>query len=135
MKSIFKLFLLLFVISNLSSCEKDEGLLPAISFKTGGTYTSADASIKGGTSITIGITASKSEKEDVLKKFNISKAINGAGTTTVFDKSLSGSEGDAYTYDYTTTLEATVGQKNTYTFTVTNRDGLIGQVSLNVTIQ
>jgi hypothetical protein len=34
--------MLLFVIAVLASCEKDEGKLPNISFKTGGIYLSAD---------------------------------------------------------------------------------------------
>lgn len=135
MKYILKSILLLAVFACLASCEKDEGKLPNISFKTGGSYLSANATAKGGTSITIGITASKSEDKDVLKKFNVSKSVNGAAATTVTSKDLSGSEGDNFSFDYTTTLENVAGQINKYTFTVTNRDGLVNQVELSVTIQ
>lgn len=127
--------MLLSVIFFISSCEKDEGKLPDISFKTGGSYVSADASVTGGTAITIGINAAKTEDKDVLKKFNISRSTNGAAATSVFDKTLSGSEGDNYSYDYTTTLDNVVGQTDKYTFTVTNRDGLVNQVSLTITIK
>lgn len=85
--------------------------------------------------MTIGITASKSEDKDVLKQFNISKSVDGAAPVSVFDKSLTGSEGDAYEYDFTTTLENVSGQTDEFTFTVTNRDGLTNQVSLTVTVQ
>ena len=131
-------FLLIFtstLLFALSSCEKDEGLLPDISFKTGGSYISTDVTLAAGTSITMGINASKTEDKDVLKQFDISKSVNGGTPTSVFNKTLSGSEGDNYNYDYTTTVDPTSGQQTTYTFTVTNRDGLLNQVSVTVTTQ
>lgn len=118
-----------------SSCEKDEGKLPAISFKTGATYTSSDAVLAGGTAFTIGINASKTEDKDVLKKINVSKSVNGATASTVFSKDLSGSEGDNYTYDYSSTLDTNKGQTNKYTFTITNRDGLTNQAALTITVK
>jgi hypothetical protein len=135
MKTFVKSFLLLSIIAILASCEKDEGKLPNISFKTGGAYLSADATLAGTSVLLIGINASKSEEEDVLKKFNISKSVNGATATTVFDKDLTGAEGDNYSYDYSEILGTTSGETDKYTFTVTNRDGLTNQVSLTVTIQ
>lgn len=121
------------VMALLSSCEKDEGKLPDISFKTGGTYLSADATVAAGSAIVIGIEAAKTEDKDVLKKFNISTSVNGAAATSVLTQDLSGDDGDAYSYDYTTTAAATAGVVTKYTFTVTNRDGLTNQVSLTVT--
>lgn len=135
MKKVLLSVFFLFAIAIISSCEKDEGKLPAINFKTGANYLSADATVASGNSIIIGIDASKSEDKDVLKKFNISKSVNGATATSVFDKDLSGSEGDNYSYDYATTAASTAGQTDKYTFTVTNRDGLVNQVSLTVTAQ
>lgn len=135
MKNIFLAIICVSLIALFSSCEKDEGKLPNISFKTGGSYITTDTAITAGTTITIGISASKAENKDVLKKFNISKSVNGAAATTVYDKDLSGSEGDNYSYDFTPTLESTVGQTNKYTFTVTNRDGLTNQVALTVTVK
>ncbi len=135
MKNIIKSILFTFTIVFIGACEKDEGRLPDISFKTGAGYVSTDTTIAGGSAIKIGIDAAKTEDKDVLKKFNISRSVNGAAATSVFDKTLSGSEGDNYTYDFTTTLDNTPGQTNKYTFTVTNRDGLVNQVSLTVTVQ
>jgi VCBS repeat-containing protein len=135
MKNILLSIMLLSVIALISSCEKDEGKLPNISFKTGGSYISTDATLAGGSVITIGINSSKAEDKDVLKKFNISQSVNGAAATSAFSKDLSGSEGDNYSYDYTATLGTTSGQTTKYTFTVTNRDGLTNQVSLTVTVQ
>jgi len=138
MKNVKQLLVLVLVnllFISLTSCEKDEGLLPDISLKTGGNYTSTDVTLPAGSAITIGINAAKTEDKDVLKKFNISQSVNGGATTSVYNQDLSGSEGDTFSYDYTTTLENTPGQVNRYIFTITNRDGLTNQVSVQVTIQ
>jgi hypothetical protein len=135
MNRIIKSIFLFGIISFVSACKKDEGNLPNISFKTTTGYVSADATKVGGSVVTIGIDASKAEDADYLKKFNISKSVNGAAETTVFDKDLTGTEGDAYTYDYVATMDTTHGQTNKYTFTVTNRDGLVNKVALTLTVQ
>lgn len=119
---------------SLSSCEKDEGKLPNIAFKTGSEYKSADATVTKGTTVKIGITASKSEDKDVLTKFNITQSLDGAAESTAFTKDLSGSEGDNYAYDYTLTTRNQAGTEK-YTFTVVNRDGLVNKVSLTLTVQ
>jgi hypothetical protein len=133
MKNILWTLVLLVSLFSMSSCEKDEGKNPNISFKGGASYTNTNATIAAGTSVLVGINASKAEDKDVLKKFNISKSVNGATAISVFDKDLSGSEGDDYSYDYTATAGTTAGDAIKYTFTVTNRDGLTNQVSLTVT--
>ena len=134
MKYLFKVLvpaaMLLF-----SSCEKDEGKLPSISFKTGGTYISSDATVTGGTTIMMGIEASKSEDRDVLKKFNISRSVNGGAETSLQDKSLSSSEEDKFSTDFNFTLDTTKGQTNKFIYTITNRDGLTNQVALTVTVK
>jgi hypothetical protein len=53
----------------------------------------------------LGINASKSEEEDVLKKFNISKSVNGGTATTVYTEDLTGSEGDNFSFDFIETVE------------------------------
>ncbi len=135
MQNIIKSIFFLAVVALFAACEIDAGKLPNISLKTDAKYISADATLDGGTAITIGINASKSETKDVLKKYNVSKSINGAVATSVLDKDLTGTEGDIFTNDYTETLEKVSGQKNKYTFTVTNRDGLVNQVSVTVTVK
>ena len=69
----------------------------------------------------------------MLKEFSITKSTNGGTGTSVYSHSMSGSEEDNYSYDFNGTASATVGTKDSYTFTVTNRDGLVNQVSLTVT--
>lgn len=135
MKTLVKLIFVFGMLAMISSCEKDEGKLPNISFKTGGTYISADASVDKKAAILIGIDASKAEDKDVLKKFNISKSVNGGTPVSIVDKDLSGSEGDVFSFDFNTTNDTVVGQKNNYTFTVTNRDGLSNQVGLTITVK
>ncbi len=134
MKSLFKVLVPAAMLL-LSSCEKDEGKLPIISFKTGGTYISSDATITGGTTILMGIEASKSEDRDVLKKFNISRSVNGGAETSLQDKSLSSSEEDTFSTDFNFTLDTTKGQTNKFNYTITNRDGLTNQVALTVTVK
>lgn len=135
MKTLVKLIFVFGMLAMISSCEKDEGKLPNISFKSGGTYISADASVDKKAAILIGIDASKAEDKDVLKKFNISKSVNGGTPVSIVDKDLSGSEGDVFSFDFNTTNDTVVGQKNNYTFTVTNRDGLSNQVGLTITVK
>lgn len=135
MKNVFSIFMLFSIIALFASCEKDEGKLPNIAFKTGSSLISQDTSLSAGTSIAIGINASKAEDKDVLKKFTVSKSINGAAATTVFTEDLSGADADNYSHDYTEVLAGSGGDVITYTFTVTNRDGLTKQVSLKVTIK
>lgn len=135
MKKFLCFSAILTTLITFSSCEKDEGKLPNISFKTGGSYTSSDVTLAPSSALSIGIDASKSEEKDVLKQFNVSKSVNGGANTTILDKTLSGSEVDNYSYVYSGTVDTTHGQKSKYTFTITNRDGLTNQVSLTVTTQ
>jgi len=125
----------------IASCNKEEDEMepPTISFKTGGSYTSADASLTAGSALVIGIEAEKSEAEgedeDVLKHFNISRSLNGGATTSVYDVDLGAAEEELYEYDFNTNVSTTVGDTEKYTFTISNRDGLTGQVSLTITAQ
>lgn len=120
---------------NLSSCEKDAGKLPNIAFKTTAGYTHADVSVAPGDSVTIGITASKSEGEDVLKTLNISAAVGSGTAATIANGQISipTAQEDAYDHDFRLPAAATSGVAIKYIFTVTNRDGLTNAVSLTVT--
>lgn len=118
---------------HLSSCEKDEGKLPNIAFKTTAGYTHADATVASGSSVLVGIAASKSEGEDVLKTFNVSKSVDGATATTITNTTLTGTQGDSYEVDYPITAGA-AGHTEKWSFTVTNRDGLTNTVSLTLTV-
>ena len=118
---------------NLSSCEKDEGKLPNIAFKTTSGYTHADATVSAGTPILVGIDASKSEDKDVLKTFNVSKSVDGAAAITVTNTSLTSAQEDSYSVDYPF-VAGTAGHTEKWSFTVTNRDGLTNTVSFTLTV-
>jgi len=141
MKHFMKLNTLIIAVAAitfaLASCNKDEMEPPIISFKTGAGYTSDDITIAAGSSVLIGIEASKAEaegeEEDVLSHFNISLSVNGGASTSVYDADMTAAQEEEYSYDYNAAASTTVGEVDTYTFTITNRDGLTGQVSLNVT--
>ncbi len=133
MKNIFFIAILASISFLVTSCEKDEGKLPAISFKSGGIYTSADKTIAVGDSVVLGINASKSEEKDYLKTFTISKTIGAGASAEIYNEALSGATGDSYTHDIT--VHGTTAQTEKYTFTVVNKDGLTNAVSLTLTVQ
>ena len=126
--------LALTILTSLASCEKDEGKLPNIAFKTGTGYTSADKSVGKNEAIKIGIQASKAEDKDVLKSFNSSVILDGGTLTTLQNITLSGTEGDNYSVDVPITTRNQAGTEK-YSFTVTNRDGLTNTISLTLTVQ
>ena len=117
----------------LSSCEKDAGKLPDISFKTGAGYIAADATVARNIAFKVGINAAKTESNDVLKTFNISVSFDGGPSSTVYSETLTAAQGDNYTYDFNRTTRNQAGTEK-YTFTITNRDGLINTVTLTITV-
>jgi hypothetical protein len=124
------------MLVNLSSCEKDEGKLPNIAFKTGTGYTSADVSLPATTALTVGINASKAEDKDVLKTFDVSVSVDGATPTSIngYPISLTSAQEDTYSVDLPFAAPP-AGSNAKYSFTVTNRDGLVNTISLTVTGQ
>lgn len=133
MKKICSFVAILATIISMSSCDKDAGKLPNISFKTGANYVSSDVTLTKDTTVTIGITASKAEKEDVLKSFDASKVLDGGASASFSSESLSGSNGDNYSKDLSIHVRNSAGTEK-YTFTVVNRDGLKNSVSLTITV-
>lgn len=129
-----QLLIVAIAFSTFSSCEKDEGKLPDIQFKTGAQYTSADKTVAKGETILVGIQAAKTEDKDVLKTFDVSASFDGAASATVLNQSLSGSQGDNYEVDVPITARNQDGTEK-YTFTVVNRDGLVNSVTLTLTVQ
>lgn len=117
----------------INSCEKDKGILPEISFKTGAGYTSADATIAKSTAFLVGINAAKTEDKDVLKTFNASVSYDAGGSSTIYSETLTAAQGDNYSHDLNLTTRNQTGTEK-YTFTITNRDGLINTISLNITV-
>ncbi|MEP6712520.1 MAG: hypothetical protein ABJA37_08900 [Ferruginibacter sp.] len=126
-------FLFAFVFL-FNSCKKDEGKLPNIAFKTGATYTSANATIAKNTPFTVGIIASLAESGDILKTFDASVAYDAsANSTSFFNETLTGAQGNNYDKDLVLTTRSQSGSEK-WTFTVTNRDGLVNSVSFVVTV-
>ena len=122
------------IILSLNSCEKDKGILPYISFKTTAGYTSADVTIARNTAFLVGIDAAKSEGNDILKTFDASVTFDAATTSTSFySETLTAAQGDNYSKDLPRTTRNQAG-KEKYTFTVTNKDGLVNSISLTVTV-
>lgn len=130
-KNLF--FALLFAsVFMWSACENDAHVPPTISFKTGGSYTSADATVAQGTSVMVGIIGDK--KEDDMKTFNISYAYDGASSTATKETfSLSSSEYTHYEKDYTFTVRSQTGVEDWY-FVITDKDGNIAKLKLKLTV-
>lgn len=118
----------------VASCEKDEGKLPEIAFKTGVGYTSANATVAPNTAVLIGISAHKTEDKDVLKTLSATVSYDGGTATNLFSEALTGTQGDHYEKDLPIVTRSQAGME-TYTFTVVNRDGLTNSVSLTLTVQ
>jgi hypothetical protein len=138
MKNSFKL-IALFIICGfagsvvLSSCEKkDEHTPPKIVFKTGAGYTSGNAIVGKDSTIKVGVTCDKTEDE--LSKLNVSYAYDGATTTTTKDDfTIAAADEDHFEKDYTIKARSTAGSEK-WTFTVTDRDGNLSNVSLTLTV-
>lgn len=113
-----------------ASCDPHEP--PAISFKTGTGYTSADATVAKGASVTVGIIADK--KEDPMKTYNISYAYDGSSTTQTKETfSLSGDQETHYEKDYTFTVRNQAGSEK-WSFVITDKDGNIAKLEITLTV-
>ena len=124
---------ILITLISTSSCEKDKGILPDISFKTGTGYTSDNATIAKNIAFLVGINAARKEDKDVLKTFNASVSYDGGASTTVYSETLTSAQGDNCTHDLNLTTRNQAGTEK-YSFTITNRDGLINTISLTITV-
>ncbi len=134
LKKISTAVILLLIILCNGSCEKDKGILPYISFKTGAGYTSADASIAKNTAFMVGITAAKSEGNDILKTFTASVVYDASTTSiTAYSETLTAAQGDNYAKDLVLTTRNQAGIEK-WTFTITNKDGLVNSVTLTITV-
>ena len=126
------LFIALFTFGGIvfTACEEDPDLLPdppTITFKGGGTYTSSDASVAAGSAITAGITASDADKIESFK-LTIEYSSN-PGNPFTMDSVVNSKTFD---YDITRTTQAVAGTE-TWTFSVTNKEGRTANVSFTIT--
>jgi hypothetical protein len=121
------------VLINFSSCEKDKGTPPNISFITTPGFVYKDTTIAHGTTFFIGVTSTPAESGDVLKTMNLSKSVNGAADATVKTTTIPTAQQNAYN-EIDTLTTGTAGTTEKYTFTVTNRDGITNNVKATVTV-
>ena len=120
-------------ITLFSSCKKDEMIPPTIDFTTGAGFTSADAHIALDTDFKIGVDAKRTEEKDDLKTFVATVSFDGAAETTIDNVTLTTAQAGEFTKDYDLTTRNVAGTEK-YTFTVTNRDGLITSKSITITV-
>ncbi len=124
--------LLLFLLFCIS-CEDEQEIAASIEFKTGIGYTSQDATIPKGSSITVGIVANKAENN--LKKYNVSVSYDRALTTiTVQNFTISSDENTHYDKDVNFIVRNQTGTEKYY-FTILDVDGNIVQKMLTFTIE
>jgi hypothetical protein len=132
LKASILFFILAFGIISFS-CKKDEMIPPTIDFTTGTGYTSADSHIALDTDFKIGVTAKRTEDEDDLKTFVVTRSHDGGAETTIDNVTLTSAQGAEFTRDYDLTTRNTAGTEK-YSFTVTNRDGLITTNTITITV-
>src|SRR5689334_12067070 len=130
-----KLFPIIAILSVIliSSCEKDKNIPPTLDFTTGAGYTSADGHIALNTAFKIGVDAKRTESKDDLKTFTVTKSYDGAAATTVESLTLTSAQAGEFTKDYNFITRNVAGTEK-YTFTVTNRDGLITTRNITITV-
>jgi hypothetical protein len=123
---IFPLFLCIF-------CEREQEPLPVIELKTSDGYTYQDSTVTKGTTLLVGITATKAE--DNLKTYNVSVAYDGAHTTTTIQNfSIDTAESASYNKDVSFKVRNQAGSEKYY-FTIVDVDGNIIQKVLSFTIE
>jgi hypothetical protein len=124
---------LLLVLLFCISCENEQESSASIEFKTGIGYTSQDATISKGSSITVGILADKTENN--LKAYNVSVSYDGAlNTITIQNFTISSDENTPYDKDVNFTVRNQTG-KEKYYFTVIDVDGNLVQKMLTFTVE
>jgi hypothetical protein len=137
MKGLFKIKILVFItilgVVFISSCEKDEMVPPSIDFTIGAGYTAADAHIALNTAFKIGVDAKRTEDKDDLKTFLVTRSYDGAAATTIDNVTLTTAQAAEFTKDYPLTTRNMAGTEK-YSFTVTNRDGLVTTKSITITV-
>jgi ABC-type amino acid transport substrate-binding protein len=126
------LLLALAAFTFVAACKKeeDEKNPPAVEFKTGSGYTSADATVAKGTAVKVGIKATKTE--DDLKTFAVSYIYDAATSTTTFQNTTITTP-TGYDIDVNITARSVAGTEKWY-FTITDIDGNITQKTITLTV-
>ena len=120
----------LFVVS---SCDKGGDHHPTIVFKPSNTvvnYLSKDTTFYRGTIFNVGINASKTGPDGMLKSFKITKSINGGADSVLVNAEL-------YTRYFSQFYSYAAGDSGNiehYTFTVGNTEGLFNSIAFTDTV-
>jgi len=118
----------------LIACKKDQHNPPKLEFKIASGYVSSDRILPKDTTIHIGIIATKTEDE--FKTYNASYFYDNSSTSNTLENvTISKSEEDGFTRDYSTIKTRNQAGTEKYTFTVVDKDGNVGTISLNFTVQ
>ena len=120
-------------IFTLSSCEKDKGTPPLITFISSAGYIHGDTTVATGSTVKFGVNTQLGEAGDVLKTLNLSKSVDGAADVTVSTTPIPTAQQDNYSQTDSVVL-GSAGHTERYTYTVTNRDGITNNVKLTVTV-
>ena len=129
-------FLLISASSLLTSCSKDDStnptdVKPVVNFKGGATYTSVDASFPVGSEFKVGIVASSNVSSGAkLVKFTVIRTFNNLPSTAI-DTVLNTT---AFNVDIIATTRSVVGTER-WTYTITDKDNQVVELSLNITTQ
>lgn len=136
MRNIKIIFSLIIVTALLICCKKkktDAHVPPNVVFKTGGIYTSGDKTLNKKDTITVGITATKTE--DDLKSYNVSYYYDATTTsTTLYNYVLTAGEATSYSNDIKIIARNQTGTEK-WVFSVVDRDGNITQKTIVLTVQ
>jgi hypothetical protein len=136
MRITFKISILFLVLAFgiiSLSCDKDQMIPPTIDFTTGTGYTSAHSNISLDTDFKIGVTAKRTEDKDDLKTFVVTVSYDGGAESTIDNVAIPSAQGGEFTKDYDLTTRNVAGTEK-YSFTVTNRDGLITTKAIVITV-
>ncbi len=135
MKIFSKILLTVIALISFISCDKEQGKIPTIKFKSGSGYSSESNDIVANSSFKIGIDAYKSETRNFLSKISVTKSINNGEALDVFSKDLSKSERDTYSYNYSGVAGSNSGETEKFTFKITSKNGLTNEVYLTLSVQ
>lgn len=133
-KNAIRFVSLVFIsVAILTSCEKDAKIPPTIDFTTTAGYTSADAHIALNTAFKIGVDCKRTEAKDDLKTFVVTRSYDGGADVSIDNVTIPSAQAAEFTKDYNLTTRNVAGTEK-YTFTLSNRDGLITTKSITITV-
>ncbi len=129
MKKIFALFLTVATVGAIfTSCKKDEPVGPTISYDTNIGVT-ANTTVDPGDTVDVGVIMTAGDAD--LSELKVTVSYDGALAQEYATESQSGTSGK---YDTKIATRSTEGTE-TYTFTVTDKDGLTGELKLTITTE